>query len=333
MTEKDQRDEMLDRRLLTLLKRLRQVPQRDPRAAARGREMFLSEAKSLGQPTSAGQIQRLIGWINFKQKEERVSRNLQFFWNTRVAVILTVAVMFLGGTLATAAAAQSALPGTALYSVKLAIEDAQLILAQDKSIKSAQLRLRFVQKRVDEIASLIAEGRYDDIPGGIHRYESQLQQAVDALATAGTGSESQGDQVALLIGESLPGYTQTLNGLRDNVPVPAQTAISHAISATERFQDTMEIGLGNRFGMALENEDDNEVEFTGTVEAIGDEAWIINGQVVSITPETEIEEDIDVDDEVEFEVLINDDGSLTVLDLDNAVDGGENVVDEDDDET
>ena len=78
-----------------------------------------------------------------------------------------------------------------------------------------------------------------------------------------------------------------------------------------------------------EDDDDHdreEVEFIGTVGAISDIEWVIDGRIVLVTPDTEIEDDIIVGDVVNVEAYENEDGSLVAHEIELAGD------DDDDDD-
>src|SRR5829696_631355 len=81
---------------------------------------------------------------------------------TTAIFILVLAALLFGGAGITAATAQSAIPGDALYGVKTSIEQTRLSLAQDAGDR-AQMKMGFAQRRLEEIAALIEEGRYRDI--------------------------------------------------------------------------------------------------------------------------------------------------------------------------
>lgn len=64
-------------------------------------------------------------------------------------------------------ASEGALPGDGTYPLKLLVERAQLLATIDDS-RALELRLQFLQRRVDEIASLAETGRTDDIHVAVH---------------------------------------------------------------------------------------------------------------------------------------------------------------------
>src|SRR3990170_3036901 len=63
------------------------------------------------------------------------------------------------------------------------------------------------------------------------------------------------------------------------------------------------------------------VEFTGRVEAMAPEAWTVSGQIVGLTPQTEIRgtiavgDSVKVGDEVKVHALVEADGSLTAIEI------------------
>ena len=68
--------------------------------------------------------------------------------------------------------------------------------------------------------------------------------------------------------------------------------------------------------------DSEEFEFTGIVETISSSYWVISGQIVYITAETEIEGDIIVGDTVRVHATIEANGSLTAHEIDKDESGG-----------
>jgi hypothetical protein len=65
-----------------------------------------------------------------------------------------------------------------------------------------------------------------------------------------------------------------------------------------------------------DDEHDEPVEFTGEVEAIGPGSWVIDGQSVIVTPETEIDGGLEVGDEVRVRAVRQADGSLVAERID-----------------
>jgi hypothetical protein len=75
-----------------------------------------------------------------------------------------------------------------------------------------------------------------------------------------------------------------------------------------------------------EDDDENEADFTGTVEPMSADSWVISGVTVLISSETEIEGDIAVGDVVKVEGTLNPDGSITAREIE----GDDDSIDSDD---
>lgn len=76
--------------------------------------------------------------------------------------------------------------------------------------------------------------------------------------------------------------------------------------------------------------DRDEVEFVGTVEAISDGMWIVDGRVILVTSQTEIEGETEVGDIVKVEAFENEDGVLVAHEIEQADDDIDNELDDDD---
>lgn len=157
----------LDPQLKQRLEHLKNVPARDPHSAARGRARFLAEAAAL-QPAPA-------------RKARSVPRR-RLVWNF-AAVALTLLVLFFGGSVGAAFAAQDSLPGETLYPVKLASEDLRLGLTGDTQTE-IDLLLQFAAERVSEMNQLAAQGITPPVETAA-RLESQVSRALQLAAQLG----------------------------------------------------------------------------------------------------------------------------------------------------
>jgi len=180
-----QQDHEFDEGLHERLEILRDVPARNPDAAARGRANFLSGVRQLSVETSAGNkrliaqpvplpaYQRFNNWLNslFRVPGRRQRFSLAIALAT---LILTLALLF-GGVGATVYAAQSSLPSDFLYPVKVLSEDVLLDLTNNPQARF-DLLLDFSDRRVNEISALAAQGKTvpDDV---ISRFEAQDDEA------------------------------------------------------------------------------------------------------------------------------------------------------------
>jgi hypothetical protein len=175
-----------------LLEKLRPVPKRDPEAAARGRQRFLSQARSLaGEAERAGRpafipqqavsktpIQRLNGWFvsNFSSYKLKERKPMATFLTS---MLLVIAILF-GGTGATVYAAQDSQPDGLLYPVKTISEDVRLSLSNDPDAK-LDLALDLATRRIDEMSALTKKGQ--DIPEEVFlRYQDHLRLAYQLAA-------------------------------------------------------------------------------------------------------------------------------------------------------
>lgn len=154
-------NEEFDPQLIERLQRLKNVPARNPHAEARGRARFLAEAAALqARPARSPAPLRRLAW--------------------RFALLLAF-LLFFGGSIGTALAAQDALPGHPLYPLKLAIEDGRIALAADPQ-RQIDLLLEFGDRRIQEMNQLAAQGQIPPAKTAI-RFEEHLRQALQIAAT------------------------------------------------------------------------------------------------------------------------------------------------------
>jgi uncharacterized membrane protein YgcG len=148
------------------------------------------------------------------------------------ALILVIAALLFGGASITGAAAQSAIPGDALYPVKTTIEQTRLSLAQDAGDR-AQMKMAFAQQRLDEIAALIKEGRYHEIREAVLAFESAIHGAILELETISQIDPTRGTRIALEITAALTRYAQTLSMMAANAPESVKAEVTRALDTTQ----------------------------------------------------------------------------------------------------
>jgi hypothetical protein len=103
------------------------------------------------------------------------------FWRSLVAATLVLAlVLSVGGGIARAA--EGSLPGSPLYPLKLAAEDARTVLTLDPSART-RLYLHFADRRTDEMLRLAVEQRRAN-EAVVTRMSRQLLGAIDAAQSA-----------------------------------------------------------------------------------------------------------------------------------------------------
>jgi Domain of unknown function (DUF5667) len=178
------KDQELDEQGRRLLEPLGHVPARNPQKANSRRRQFVAQANAVlaeispAQPVSISPFQRLNGWIagiiNPFNRKERVS-----MFSILTAVVVTLSILF-GGAGATVYAAQGSLPSDTLYPVKIFSEDLRVNLAAEPQ-GQVNVLLDFADRRVDEIAALLAKG--EPVPEEVMtRFQSQMQSAYQIAA-------------------------------------------------------------------------------------------------------------------------------------------------------
>jgi hypothetical protein len=103
-------------------------------------------------------------------------------WRRRVAAVaLAAALSVLPATMASA----SALPGQALYPVKLAVEQLRVTAVSWSSTWEAEERIKITANRLDELNRLIQLNAADRIPAAVDRFQQASVEAQQTVADAG----------------------------------------------------------------------------------------------------------------------------------------------------
>ena len=166
-----------------------------------------------------------------------------------LALVMVIAALLFGGASITGVAAQSAIPGDALYPVKTTIEQTRLSLAQDAGDR-AQMKMGFAEKRLEEIAALIEEGRYHEVSAAVLAFEADIHSAILELETISQIDPARGTRIALEITSALTRYAQTLSTMAANAPQSVKTEVTRAL-------DTTQIAGGLELPPAGSQSDDN----------------------------------------------------------------------------
>jgi hypothetical protein len=149
----------------------------------------------------------------------------------QLAVVLVLVVSFIIASSGVALASQSALPGEPFYSVKIALENAQIAISPSNS-KDAQLRIAFAQRRLVEIQSLILEGRYEFVPQTVANFELQVDQAVKLMNVVANQNSERGRELALLLRQTLSEQSTVLQVLAGVVPQETKPEIERALKTS-----------------------------------------------------------------------------------------------------
>ena len=224
--------ESIDPELVELLSLLQSVPVRDPDAAQSGRAKFVSEVDAL----LASEKKSLFTWMTglFAVNRKPGNRGLRFAYS---AVIALIAVMFvlLSGAGATAYAAKNALPGDVLYQVKTGLEQAQVRLTAD-AVRQAQLHLEFAERRLEEIAALIDDGRFAEIDRAAGEFEYHVQQAIQAMQVVSGEDPARANQLASQIANALTRYGLMLSDMLNRIPDTIRPSVERAIITSRNVQ-------------------------------------------------------------------------------------------------
>lgn len=294
-----------DPELAELLDSIRQVPARDPQAAGRSYARFLAEVDELyaDAPAATNPAPQPSGWgawaaafSAFVRRQAAAPQRLVFSGLVAVLVVLVL----VAGASATVAVAQESLPGDTLYPVKVNLEDVQARLSRDAAAE-ARLHLSFAERRLDEIARLIADQRYDDIAIATSEFESRIQAAIDSLLAVAAGNPAEAQELARQISDALARYAQVLSGMLVAVPETVRPEVQRVIDLSQA-------------GASVQ---DGEVEFTGVVESISPQSWQISGRTVGVTAATEIKGAIATGDPVKVHASLVD-GALQAREIELA---------------
>lgn len=312
----------LDPKLSALLDELRPIPDRNPDIMSANRARFETELDAylnsnyapvgMEDSTSLGMVQKIKEYTKMMTAKYRVGLTI-------LAIILAAGLILSTGAGATVSAAQGALPGDALYSIKTGWEQTQASLNRD-SYEQVMMYLKFSELRLNEIESLIAEGRYSDISTAVDEFEFYLQLVIQSLGRLAGEDAQRAAELTKQISNALSRYAALLTGMMAKVPQSSLSDLQRALLTS-----------GNIYSLG----DREEIEFTGIVESILDDTWTVDGQVVHITPWTEIDDSPVVGDLVKVHAYIAGDGTLTAREIerdimDNGDDRNSNSNDNDD---
>lgn len=161
-----------------------------------------------------------------------VPRPVMDFARGPVMAVLSVFGVVIGGSLASVSAAERAVPGDLLYPVKLASEQAQIMMQAPPD--QLKLKATFVERRGQEIKQLVQTNAPQ--PQKIKQIQlaaDQLKQDLDAVKlqlhdVTSSGSASQAVAVAQDVDQKSGRLLQTLNEVKDAIPQDAQRNIAEA---------------------------------------------------------------------------------------------------------
>lgn len=115
------------------------------------RSTLLMQAKNSMPRTAVEKRSAIKEWVKFLAPIFAVNKWVR----TPVFAVMVVVFAIFGGSLLSVSAAEKALPGDLLYSVKLATEQARIALAKNPQDK-VKLKTEFTERRVDEMKQVVA---------------------------------------------------------------------------------------------------------------------------------------------------------------------------------
>ena len=148
---------------------------------------------------------------------------------TSVVIAIVLALSALG--VGTAYASQSSLPGDTLYPLKLATEQAGMMLVRD-DVARAERALSFAEKRVREMVALAENGRPQDLDLAVEKYGYALNMTLAEIEQAGDRGLATGN-ITALVAEATARHLLVLDEVWDMVPDEAKTAITYARNVSE----------------------------------------------------------------------------------------------------
>lgn len=157
---------------------------------------------------------------------------------TIITSILVLATFLFGGGI-TASAASASLPGDALYPVKTSLENARASLTNDDAVK-AGLFLGFAGRRLDEIKSLIASGRFDHVPQAASLFERDIEMAREAIRHLAEDHPARAAELDVQAASILKGFDDALNAMLSGAPVDVQPVLQDAMKASSSAVDSMD---------------------------------------------------------------------------------------------
>jgi len=262
---------MIDPRLEEMLKVIQRTPERDPAAEAQGLNRFCSEIDDMADPLAGENFLFKTSVYRFlKQPKENFNLWIRKPIISGVFAILLILIFLFGGTGITAFAAQSSLPGDILYSFKTRVEVTQANLESDPGAR-AQLYMFYASRRLDEIAALIEEGRFEDITQASDEFDRYIQKALNSLDALSQVDPQRAIALNADVSQMISRFAHILLGMLSQVPEPVKANIQKAIDSTQIGITNQNVNDGSING-DFRNDVNNNVDNVNNDDEIGSEA-------------------------------------------------------------
>jgi hypothetical protein len=144
----------------------------------------------------------------------------------RIIIAIVLAFSAVGG--GTVYAAQDSLPGDTLYSVKLGIEEATMMLGGD-DVARAERALNFATKRVREMVILTERQRLGDLGVSADKYCCAMNMSLIRMEAAVGKGGPDTDDITQLMAEAMAQHVPVLDGTYNMTPDEAKPAMTKAM--------------------------------------------------------------------------------------------------------
>jgi hypothetical protein len=178
----------------------------------------------------SGQVATRWPWSHHDSRAKPVAY-IRRFSTSAAGVILAIVLAVSGLGAGTAYASQASLPGDSLYRIKLATEQAGMMLVGD-DVARAERALSFANKRVREMEALAEKGRPQDLDLAVEEYGYALNMTLAEIEQAGDRGLAT-ENITALVAEATVRHLLMLDDVWDIVPDEAKTAIAQARNMSE----------------------------------------------------------------------------------------------------
>lgn len=186
---------------------------------------------------------RLVERIQQEQSSQTIPKRLPVwddliqFWRAlfgqrrlvfQIALVLLLVLGMVAGTSGVARAAQGSLPGELLYQVKTSLEKASITMAVGDATK-ASLHIRYAQRRLTEIQSLLLENREDQVAPTAALFENHINAAIRHLVDLQVKDPLRARALAVSLRSVLKEQMRTLQVLAATASQPTQEQIERIL--------------------------------------------------------------------------------------------------------
>jgi hypothetical protein len=179
-------------------------------------------------------------WLRHEGQIKPIPYIKRFSLST-AGVIVAIVLALSGLGVGTAYASQASLPGDTLYPLKLATEQAGMMLSPDDDAR-AERALSFTDKRIREMEALAQKGRSQDLEVAVEQYGHALNMTLSMIEQA-TDRGLAVEDITVLVAEATARHFLALDEVWDMVPEEAKAAIEHARNVSEMGRENALVAL------------------------------------------------------------------------------------------